>query len=223
MTSSSVLPYSMPDAASLPGGGPSRSIDPSRAVLVVQHMQEYVLRALRETAPVAKLLDNISRLTETARCSGVPVVYVTRVPGSRSAGGEGPGPVFPAPVPLAPPTEADAHAVVDVLRPEAGDTVLTAKRYSAFAGTRLRSRLKELGRDQVLVVGAAAHTDVLLTAADAWMQDPEAFVVADAVADRTADGHTMAVRWLAATSATVTLTESVRAELRGRTADTMAL
>ncbi|MER8115583.1 isochorismatase family protein, partial [Streptomyces sp. NPDC094031] len=103
----------------------------------------------------------------------------------------------------------------------AGDTVLTAKRYSAFAGTRLRSRLKELGRDQVVVVGAAAHTDVMLTAADAWMQDLEAFVVADAVVDRTADDHTMAVRWLAATCATVALTESVRAELRGRTADTV--
>ncbi|MYU02575.1 isochorismatase family protein, partial [Streptomyces sp. SID8366] len=119
--------------------------------------------------------------------------------------------------------EADAHAVVDVLRPEAGDTVLAAKRYSAFAGTRLRSRLKELGRDQVVVVGAAAHTDVMLTAADAWMQDLEAFVVADAVVDRTADDHTMAVRWLAATCATVILTESVRADLRGRTADTMAI
>ncbi|MEU5798855.1 isochorismatase family protein, partial [Streptomyces sp. NPDC047813] len=213
MTSSSVLPYPMPDAASLPDGGPSRSIDPSRAALVVQHMQEHVLRALRETAPVAKLLDNIGRLTETARCSGVPVVHVTRAPGARSAGGEGPARGMP--------TEADAHAVVDVLRPEAGDTVLAARRYSAFAGTRLRSRLKELGRDQVLVVGAAAHTDVLLTAADAWMQDLEAFVVADAVADRTADDHTMAVRWLAATCATVTLTESVRAELRDRTADTM--
>ncbi|MYU63155.1 isochorismatase family protein [Streptomyces sp. SID69] len=217
MTSSSVLPYPMPDAASLPDGGPSRSIDPSRAVLVVQHMQEYVLRALRETAPVAQLLDNIGRLTESARCFGVPVVHVTRTPGARSAGGEGPGPARGT------PAEADAHAVVDVLRPEAGDTVLAAKRYSAFAGTRLRSRLKELGRDQVVVVGAAAHTDVMLTAADAWMQDLEAFVVADAVVDRTADDHTMAVRWLAATCATVILTESVRADLRGRTADTMAI
>ncbi|MGM0349800.1 MULTISPECIES: isochorismatase family protein [unclassified Streptomyces] len=223
MTSLSVVPYPMPDAASLPDGGPSWRIDPCRAALVVQHMQEYVLRALRETAPVAELLDNISRLAETARCFGVPVVYVTRIPGSRSVGGEGPGPVFPAPVPLAPPTEADARAVVDVLRPEAGDTVLTAKRYSAFAGTRLRSRLKELGRDQVVVVGAAARTDVLLTAADAWMQDLEPFVVADAMADRTAADHTMAVHWLAATCATVTVTEAVRAELRGRPADTTAV
>jgi bifunctional isochorismate lyase/aryl carrier protein len=44
---------------------------------------------------------------------------------------------------------------------------------------------------------------VLLTAADAWMQDMEPFVVADAVADRARDDQQMAVDWIAATCGAV--------------------
>jgi bifunctional isochorismate lyase/aryl carrier protein len=56
-----------------------------------------------------------------------------------------------------------------------------------------------VGRDQPVIVGIFARTQVLLTAAGAWMQDMEPLVVADAVVDRTHDGHRMAVDWIAAT------------------------
>ena len=41
----------------------------------------------------------------------------------------------------------------------------------------------------------AAHLGVLLTAADAFMNDIQPFVVADAVADFAAEEHTLALRW----------------------------
>uniref|UniRef100_UPI003F49871D isochorismatase family protein n=1 Tax=Streptomyces chartreusis TaxID=1969 RepID=UPI003F49871D len=195
--------YPMPAAGALPADGPSWSIDPSRSALLVQHVQQHLLHALRDRAPVGELLANVGRLTRCARAAGVPVVYVVRVPGQPPVTW-GRGPARPEP-----PAEAAARAVADVVQPQPGDTVFTTKRYSAFAGTRLRARLKELGRDQLVVAGAPAHTDVLLTAADAWMQDLRPFVVADAVVDEAADRHTMAVRWLAATCAAVTLTDSV--------------
>ncbi|MGH1555251.1 hypothetical protein ACRAWF_35560 [Streptomyces sp. L7] len=40
---------------------------------------------------------------------------------------------------------------MDAIRPQVGDSVLVAKRFSAFAGTRLRRRLAELGRDQPVI------------------------------------------------------------------------
>ncbi len=42
-----------------------------------------------------------------------------------------------------------------------------------------------------------AHLSVLLTAADAFMNDIQPFVVADAVADFSAEEHAMALRWAA--------------------------
>ncbi|MFD7811988.1 isochorismatase family protein [Streptomyces sp. NPDC059785] len=221
MTSSSTAPYPMPGAASPPADGPPGGIiDPRRSVLVVQHVQKYLLHALRDSAPVGELLGNIDRLTRSARSVGVPVVYAVRIPGQRARQAEVAGGARHAL--LEPPAEAEARAVADVVRPQAGDIVFTAKQYSAFVGTRLRARLTELGRDQLVVVGAAARTEVLLTAAEAWMQDLDPFVVGDAVVDRTAGDHEMAVRWLAATCATVVTTDAVLEAFRGGRADAAA-
>lgn len=57
-----------------------------------------------------------------------------------------------------------------------------------------------------------AHLGVLLTAADAFMNDIQPFVVADAVADFSAEEHEMALRW-AARSAVVCTTETLLREL----------
>ncbi|MGW0582821.1 isochorismatase family protein, partial [Streptomyces sp. NPDC002920] len=148
MPSPDIVPYAMPGAPSLPVDGPAWSIDPRRTALLVQDVQKYLLRDLRDSAPVGELLANIGRLTRSARSAGVPVVYAVRVPGQRGSGGSGGGGAgFGVPEP---PAEADAVDVAEVVRPQTGDTVLTVKRYSAFAGTRLRARLKELGRDQLV-------------------------------------------------------------------------
>jgi bifunctional isochorismate lyase/aryl carrier protein len=56
-----------------------------------------------------------------------------------------------------------------------------------------------------------AHLGVLLTAADAFMNDIQPFVVADAVADISAEEHSLALRW-AARSGVVCTTDSL---LRG--------
>ncbi|MFD5650523.1 isochorismatase family protein [Streptomyces sp. NPDC127039] len=195
--------YPMPTAAALPADGPSWPVDPLRSALLVQQMQNQLLQPLRGRAPVGQLLSNVSRLTQVARSVQVPVVYVLRV-----AGEQGTAWADADERPAARPP-AGAGAVADVVRPQPGDTVFTAKRYSAFAGTRLRARLRELGRDQLILVGGPARTDVLLTAADAWMQDLRPFVIADAVIEATAEDHAMAVRWLAGTCAALRTTDSV--------------
>ncbi len=48
-----------------------------------------------------------------------------------------------------------------------------------------------------------------MTACDAWMRDIQAFAVADAVADFSADEHAMALRWAAGRCAVVTTTATV--------------
>jgi bifunctional isochorismate lyase/aryl carrier protein len=144
----------------------------------------------------------------------VPIVYAVRVPG-QPAGGAGH-------VLLEPPAEAEPRAVADVVEPQAGDIVLAAKRYSALVGTRLRARLKEPGRDQ-LVVGAAARrrccspprTPGCRTWSPSWR--------GDAVVDRTAAGHAMALQWLATTCAVVVVTDAVVEAFRGQRVDAEAV
>lgn len=85
-------------------------------------------------------------------------------------------------------------------------------RPNAFLHSHLGRLLRSTGHDQLIVRGVHAHLGVLLTAADAFMNDIQPFVVADAVADFTAEEHTMALRW-AARSAVVRTTDGLLRDL----------
>ncbi|MET7612811.1 isochorismatase family protein [Streptomyces seoulensis] len=191
-------PYAMPDPAALPPDRSGWAVEPARAALLILNPQNHFLRVLRErSAPVSQLVSSVALLCESARAAGIPVLYTLAGADGRTAGR---GTAFGHPALL---RGGDAREVAAEIRPRVGDSLLTARRFSAFAGTRLRHRLAELGRDQPVIAGVFARTHVLLTAADAAMQDLEPFVVADAVADRAPDQHRMAVDWIAATCGAV--------------------
>ncbi|MGW6905414.1 isochorismatase family protein [Streptomyces sp. NPDC054940] len=204
MTPGSIFPYVMPTPAMLPDDRTGWTLDPGRAALLVLNLQRRFLRELdQEGAPVAELLANVGRLVDAAHSAGVPVVH------SVPAGERGPAPTGR---PSGPPTDkkgADGEAFDERVTPRIGDTVLTSRKYSAFARTRLDSRLRDLRRDQVVVVGLFARVGVLMTAADAWGEDLEPFVVADAIADVSAGSHEFALEWVADTCGAVTSTDGV--------------
>lgn len=204
-------PYELPTAPDLPPNRAPWSPDPRRAALLVHDMQRYFLRPYpRGGAPLDGVLDNTARLVRLCRAQGVPVVYTAKPGGMdpRRRGLErdfwGPG-------------MGDAReqtAIAEELRPEEGDILLTKSRYSAFAGTGLAERLGEAGRDQILVTGVYAHIGCLLSAADAFMRDIQPFLVADAVADFSADDHMYAVRYVAGRCGVVVTTGSAVQHLR---------
>lgn len=204
-----IRPYALPTGSELPPDQVDWTPHPDRAVLLVHDMQRYFLDFFPAGEPVTTLIENARRLRAAAVATGMPVVY-TAQPGSMSDRDRGLLRDFWGPGML-----ADGHSrrIVDALAPGPGDTILTKWRYSAFHRTDLEERLRAWGRDQLVVCGVYTHVGCLMTACDAFSRDVQPFLVADAVADFTAEEHADALRYAARRCAAVPSTDQVLAAL----------
>lgn len=187
-------------------------VDPARAALLVHDMQRYFVRAFElerdgQTLPDAQIniaIANIRRLVDAAHAANIPVYYTAQPPRQNPADrrlltdfwGDG--------------LQDDENArILDELAPTEADTVLTKWRYSAFVRSPLEEQLKDLGRDQLIIGGIYAHIGCLTTALEAFMRDIQPFVVADALADFTAEEHRMACEYASGRCARVLNTAEV--------------
>ncbi|HEY7594370.1 MAG TPA: isochorismatase family protein [Actinophytocola sp.] len=205
-----IKPYPMPTAADLPPSTPQWRVDPRRAVLLVHDLQRYFLRAFPQgESPVVDLVRNAALLRERCAALGMPVAY-TAQPGSMTEAQRGLLADFWGPGMTATPAD---RAVVDPVAPSGSDWMLTKWRYSAFHKSDLAERMRATGRDQLVICGVYAHVGVLMTACDAFTQDIQPFLVADAVADFSPEYHRLALDYAAARCALVTTTQGVLAEL----------
>jgi isochorismate hydrolase len=196
--------YPLPTGADLPTAIPQWAIDPDRAVLLVHDMQRYFLDPFPE--PLRReVVDNVARLRDRCAALGVPVAY-TAQPGGMTTSQRGLLKDIWGPGMRTTPQDRE---VVPEVAPVAGDWVFTKWRYSAFFNTELLERMRAGGRDQLVVCGVYAHVGVLATAIEAFSNDLETFLVADAVADFSATEHRMALDYAARRCAVVTLTDEV--------------
>ncbi|MEV0616349.1 isochorismatase family protein [Nonomuraea sp. NPDC050404] len=199
-----IKPYPMP--VETPANRVDWRPDPRRAVLLIHDMQNYFLSAYTpDHSPLVELVTNVRALRE--RCSelDIPVVFSAQ-PGAQSTEqrgllldfwGDGIG---------ADPHEAE---ITGELAPAEGDVLLTKWRYSAYQRTGLAELMSDQGRDQIIICGIYAHIGVLMTAAEAFMRDTQAFVVADAVADFSRQHHDMALTYAADRCAVTTTTSRI--------------
>lgn len=186
--------YPMPTSADLPANIASWRVEPERAVLLIHDMQHYFLAPFaRGAQPRTDLVHNVRALRERCARLGIPVMYSAQ-PGGMSNRDRGLLADF-----WGPGMTAQAHdrGIPDELAPAPADTVLTKWRASAFHRSPLLELMRDAGRDQLIICGVYAHVGVLLTAADAFANDIQAFVVADAVADFTPEFHRMALDYVA--------------------------
>ena len=187
-------------------------VDPARSALLVHDMQRYFVRAFElerdgQPLPGAQIniaIANIRRLLDAAHVANIPVYYTAQPPRQNPADrrlltdfwGDGL------------PDDENAQ-ILDELAPTEADTVLTKWRYSAFVRSPLEEQLKDLGRDQLIIGGIYAHIGCLTTALEAFMRDIQPFVVADALADFTAEEHRMACEYASGRCARVLNTAEV--------------
>ncbi|MEV6395095.1 isochorismatase family protein [Streptomyces sp. NPDC051907] len=199
-----IAPYALPTAADLPGNVARWRGDPRRAVLLVHDMQQFFLRPLPQPLR-SQLTQNAVVLRDRCRALGVPVAYTVQ-PGGMTEEQRGLLKDFWGPGMRVDPADRE---VVRPLAPGPEDWVFTKWRYSAFFRSDLLARMREQGRDQLVICGVYAHVGVLMSAVEAFTNDIQPFLVADATADFSADHHRWAVDYAAQRCAVVTTTEEV--------------
>ncbi|MBB0243086.1 isochorismatase family protein [Streptomyces alkaliphilus] len=211
-------PYPMPTEGDLPANTARWVADPDRAVLLVHDMQRFFMRAFPTgESPGRELTANASLLREGCARLGVPVAYSAQ-PGGMTPEQRGLLKDFWGPGMQVSPRDRE---VIPELRPGPEDRVFTKWRYSAFFNSGLLEHLRELGRDQLILCGVYAHVGVLMTAVEAFTNDIQVFLVADAIADFSVARHHMAVEYAAERCAVVGTTASLLAELTGPPAPTV--
>ncbi|ALG09309.1 isochorismatase family protein [Kibdelosporangium phytohabitans] len=204
----SIEPYSLPTETDLPPNTAEWVPDPRRVVLLVHDMQRYFLRPfplqLRD-----RLVGNVDTLRQTCAGLGIPVGF-TAQPGSMTTEQRGLLKDFWGPGMRVDPAD---RAIVEPLVITDADWRFTKWRYSAFFQSDLLARMRAHGRDQLIVCGVYAHVGVLMTAIDAFTNDIETFVAADAIADFSAEFHEQAVHYAATRCAVVATTSELTRRL----------
>jgi len=204
-----IAPYPMPTAGELPDNIAQWTADPDRTVLLVHDMQRYFLKPFPEPLR-GELIGNAVRLRERCADLGIPVAY-TAQPGGMNEEQRGLLKDFWGPGMRVDPVD---RQVVDPLAPGERDWVFTKWRYSAFFRSDLLARMRARGRDQLVICGVYAHVGVLMSAVEAFTNDIQTFLVADAIADFTPEFHRMAIDYAAQRCAVVTTTDDALHQLQ---------
>jgi nicotinamidase-related amidase len=162
---------------------------PANTVLLMIDMQDNMVR--RMVGPDS-ITANCVKLLEIARCVSVPVVVTEHN------------------LKVFGPTLADLKARVQPFEP------LHKMIFSAMAVDEVASRLKSLGRRQLVIFGIETHICIAQTALDAIAQGYEVHVVADAVSARGEFEHRIALKKLRDCGAMLTSAEMAIFELLER-------
>ena len=205
-----IASYPMPQVRDFPTNKVNWTIDPSSAVLLVHDLQQYFLDFYDQTqAPIPELLKHCRQLIDACHAQDIPVYY-TAQPGDQSTEHRqlltdfwGKGLV----------ADPEIVQIIPSLKPTEKDTVLMKWRYSAFKKSDFEQRIKDAGRDQLVICGVYAHIGCLLTAAEAFMLDMQAFLVGDALADFSREEHEMALKYATGRCAKVVDTATALTEL----------
>lgn len=172
--------YPMPKRSELPENKIKWALKKEDALLLIHDMQEYFMDAYdRDQAPYTELIQNIKDIKDYCKKEGIPVVYSAQ-PGGQTEDERGLlldfwGHGIPA--------NEGKEYIIDALKPEASDRVITKWRYSAFERTPLEELMGQLGKTQLLVTGVYGHIGCLTTAVNASMKNIKPFLISDAMAD----------------------------------------
>ena len=200
----------------------SVSIDPSRAALIIQDLQNDVIidgGAFAESgspqhARDQNVVENVKGLAAACRSAGVPVMHVWYVVEPGAPGLKLNAPLFQG--------VKDGNALVrgtwgvapaEGLEPQDGDFVVEKMRMSAWQGTRLENLLAGLERDTVIVTGAWTNMSIEHTARTGADKGYSMVVVEDGTSTMNADWHRASIEFALQNVCVVTTCAAVKAAI----------
>jgi ureidoacrylate peracid hydrolase len=211
---------------------PQFEIETEKAALVVIDMQyldahpDYGLgRKARENGAfellqeyfgdVAAIVPRIQRLLATCRRTNAEVIHVCISPNTRDARD---CPVVTRLRKVRPSKGTRETEILDELKPEGDEIVLTKITSSAFLSTSLDLILHNIGIDTLIVCGVITNGCVESTVRDGRDLGYKVIVVGDACATWTRDMHERALRFMAGSFGNVRTTDDVLAEIDAKAA-----
>ena len=169
---------------------------------------------------VAAIVPRIQRLLATCRRTGLEVIHVCISPNTRDARD---CPVVTRMRKLRPPKGTRETEILDELKPEGDEIVLTKITSSAFLSTSLDLILHNLDVETLIVCGVITNGCVESTVRDGRDLGYKVIVVGDACATWTRDMHERSLRWMAGSFGNVRTTDDILAEIDAKAAVSSAL
>jgi gluconolactonase len=193
-------------------------VDPERAVLIVQDMQNDVMMeggAWAETgapehAKEQNVVENVKRLAEACRAAGIPVFHVHYIVEDGAPGLKLNAGLFQGVKETGGLVRGSwGAAPAEGLEPQEGDFVVEKMRMNAWEGTRLEHLLKGLGRDTIIVTGAWTNMSVEHTARTGADKGYYMIVPEDGCSTMNAEWHNASINFALQNVSTVTTCAAV--------------
>jgi len=198
------------------------AIDPRRAALVIQDLQNDVIiegGAFADSGAPAhatsqNVVANVAGLAEAARAKGVPVIHVWYIVEQGAPGLKQNAPLFEG--------VRAANALVrgswgaapaDGLEPKDGDHIVEKMRMNAFYDTRLDSMLRGLGVETLVITGAWTNMSIEHTARHAADAGYFAVVASDGTSTTGPDWQDVALNYAMQNVASVATCSEIAAAL----------
>jgi nicotinamidase-related amidase len=194
-------------------------LDPQATAVVAVHMQGDIIAPDGALGSIfatqvaeADTIAQVKRLLDAARAAGAAVVY-TRVAWAPDYADMNPNsPMLAMTVQAGSLKEGTPLAeIVDDLKPEGNDIVVTHKRIGGFSASNLDAELNSRGIDTVVFCGVATNVSLEGTARQASDLGYRTLIVSDACAAATREAHEASLATLGLIGDVVTLDETITA------------
>lgn len=193
------ISYNLPNTHELPPNVAKWSIAPERAVLLIHDMQHFFLRQFAETLK-AELVRQVALMRQWSVENNVQIAYSAQ-PGGMTESQRGLLKDFWG---GGMEVSAADREIPHDITPTENNWVFSKWRYSAFFKSDLLAKMRQSGRDQLIITGVYGHVGILMTALESYTNDIETFIVADAMGDFSIDDHRMMLNYTSKRCAVVT-------------------
>jgi len=193
-------------------------VDPERAVLIIQDMQNDVMMAggawaetgAPEHAKEQNVVENVKGLADACRAAGIPVIHVHYIVEEGAPGLKLNAGLFQGVKETGGLVRGSwGAAPAEGLEPQEGDFVVEKMRMNAWEGTRFEHLMKGLGRDTIIVTGAWTNMSVEHTARTGADKGYYMIVPEDGCSTMNADWHNASINFALQNVSTVTTCAAV--------------